>query len=86
MTDENVEWLQRLKNIDKGKEIAKKLNWKVFLVSVQGKLKRLLVFCFCCCLLVCFLLLLSEAKLGFYIIENGTGIIHGILEWRWGRV
>lgn len=86
MTDENVEWLQRLKNIDKGKEIAKKLNWKVFLVSVQGKLKCLLVFCFCCCLLVCFLLLLSEAKLGFYIIENGTGIIHGILEWKWGRV
>lgn len=44
MTNENVEWLQRLKNIDKGKEIAKKSNWKDFLVSVQGKLKCLLVF------------------------------------------
>ena len=40
----------------------------------------------CFCLFVCFLLLLSKAKLGFYIIEHGTGIIHGILEWKWGRV
>jgi len=30
MTDENVEWLQRLKNIDKGKEIAKKLKLEGF--------------------------------------------------------
>ena len=84
-----MEWLQRLKNIDKGKEIAKKSNWKVFLVSVQGMLKCLLVFFFFClfvCLLVYFLLLDSKAKLGFYIIENGTGIIHGTLEWKWGRV
>lgn len=82
MTDENVEWLQRLKNIDKGKKIAKKSNWKVFLVSVQGTFKCLFVFLFVCL----FILLVSKAKLGFYIIENGTGIIHGTLEWKWGRV
>lgn len=69
MTDENVEWLQRLKNIDKGKKIAKKSNWKVFLVSVQGTFKCLFVFLFVC-LFVLFYWFLKQ-NLDFISLKMG---------------
>lgn len=63
----------------KGEEIAKKKKKKkfgwLFLYQPKESLNACLV------LFVCFLLSLSKAKLGFYIIENGTGITHDTLEW-----